>query len=83
MTYETANVNLYSDGRSDSIIQTCTLRGAINNGADASNCINIQDGFFNGWTGKITNIQPTFYEITFTQVGTGLAITGKWHGIIS
>lgn len=37
------------------------------------------DALGDGWTGKITIITSTYFEITFTQVGAGLAITGQMH----
>jgi len=50
-------------------------------GFDGSNCINLNDAFGNGWTGLITTITSTYFEITFTQIGAGLDITSQMHTI--
>jgi len=77
----------YSDGRSDGIIQNSN--GAGINGStvsvDSSNCIHVQEGNpGDQWVGQIllADITDTSYKIKFTQVGSGLAITGQWHGIM-
>ena len=77
-------INIGSDGRSDGVINNNLNRksddGTLEN--DQINCINVQDAGGNGWTGLITAINDTSFDITFTQVGVGLAITGQWHGIM-
>jgi hypothetical protein len=68
----------YSDGKSDGVIQHCTLSVAYRPLYDKNNCINYNDGE-NGWIGLITTITSTYFEITLTQVGIGLAITSQFH----
>ncbi len=72
-TFETGNLNNNDDGRSDGIIQ--------NSGGNTINCISVDDSGLpaNGWTGLITAIADTSFDITFTQIGAGLAITGQMH----
>lgn len=87
LTFETANSAKWSDGNSNGAIQWCS-GSAIEDafGSDKNNCIHIKisDGGFPlstliGWTGLITTITSTYFEITLTQVGAGLLITGKFH----
>lgn len=77
LTFEA--LTTYSDGRSDGAIHVCTgvLAGAIS--SNNLNCIYVDNGFGNGWQGKITTITSTYFEITLTQIGIGLSITGKMH----
>lgn len=56
--------------------------------SDQSTCILIQDGtaaFYivtgNGYTGMLTAINPTSFDITFTVSGAGRDITVQWHAI--
>ena len=74
--------SIFSSGISDGLIQNCSgLLDGNNSNYDTENCISNNDGI-NGWTGLISNIQATEFDIIFTQVGAGLDITGQWHGIM-
>jgi hypothetical protein len=71
-----------SDGKSDGTIQNCqvSLGASADDIIDQINCINVlDDGAGDGWTGAISAINPTSFDITLTQVGAGLDITGQMH----
>jgi len=72
---------LYSRGFSNGITQDCDGTDPLSVFVDISNCINVGIGFSignNGWTGLISAIRNTSYDITLTQVASGLNITGQW-----
>lgn len=83
LVFKTVSTTVYSDGRSDGIIQNCTANKPVSVvNVDINNCINVEDGTGNAWVGLITSIRDTEFDITFIKQGLGLDITGKWHGIM-
>lgn len=77
----------FSDGRSDGVIQNSSvftvILGFPNQAiatSDFINTINVSDANTgDGWTGIITDIRATEFDITFTQLGIGLEIKGQMH----
>ena len=66
----------YSIGKSDGTLHNSIGVGSTNTLGSQTKCIDIASGG-NGWTGLISAINATTFDITFTQVGSGLAITGQ------
>lgn len=77
LTFNTGNQSIYSDGRSNGIIQNCE---GVSVGSDSLNCINVNNTT-DGWQGRLVSITSTSYSIRFIKIGVGLDITGQWHAI--
>jgi hypothetical protein len=74
----TGSFNGVSDGISQSCVYTINSRFGTTVNIDLTNCIFVSGQFPQGWTGLITAIRDTEYDITLTQLTTGLDITGQW-----
>jgi hypothetical protein len=64
-----------STGESDGTIQDSISSGF---GFNASNLLYLFDNP-NGWSGQISAINPSSFDITFTKIGSGLDLAGKLH----
>lgn len=80
LTFADSDNDILSDGRSNQIINSVIAlpNGVYVSGVNNPKCIHINDGI-NGWRGLITTINNTSFDITLTQIGAGLAITGQIH----
>ena len=84
MTVDDSNSKIFSNGISNGNIQYSS-GGRFNGGTPliftsftlAIFVSNLDTG--NDWTGLITDIRATEFDITLTQVGVGLAITSQFH----
>ncbi len=77
---ETLNPTTYSDGRSNNVIQNCTL-GTLTS-TDMLNCISILD--LNGTDGalaKTTAFNANDFELLWAMFGAGVNVTVQWHAI--
>lgn len=73
-----------SYGKDDGVLAD-SINSNINGvGSNLSNSINVglSGKVANGWTGKITQINQTSFNITFTQIGSGDSISGNYHLIM-
>ena len=59
------------------LMQYCSGQIAQKPDVDFSNLIKVQTSAGNGWTGQITDIRATEFDITFTKSQAGLEITGE------
>jgi len=76
-TYSTFFTKGISDGINENIHGN---QGALGSYSRITFCIDIANAGDNGWKGNISAISDNYYDITFIIIGTGLAITGQWHG---
>lgn len=78
-----ASTNKASIGKDDGVkadsMTAYTAGATLRVSASLTASIDVNGGGTDGWTGLITTITSTYFEITFTQVGAGLAITGNMH----
>lgn len=74
----------FSYGQATGAIQFCNGKGVDGNasGSNPTFFIGVQDLIGpDGWSGVLSAINADSFVITFTQIGNGLAISGKYHAI--